>query len=150
MSDSMDSSPPGSSVHWISQGRVLEWVSTSFPRGSSRPRDQACVSCIGRWILYCWATREASLHLVHGYYPEIFLHCNPGASPWLVLRLELLLSYYPAFLFLVRWHTFMAEYLYGDFARLKISLLLPSPLTNSLGLKFPFYIQVEIFSPPNV
>ena len=44
--------PPGSSVHWISQGRILEWVSTSFSRGSSRPRDQTCVSCIGRWILY--------------------------------------------------------------------------------------------------
>ena len=24
----------------------------------SWPRDQTCVSCIGRWILYCWATWE--------------------------------------------------------------------------------------------
>ena len=32
-----------------------------FSRGSSPPRDQtqvSCVSCIGRQILYCWATRE--------------------------------------------------------------------------------------------
>ena len=44
----------------------------------------------------------------------------------------------------------MAEYFHGDFAWLKIPLLLPLPLTNSLGIKFPFYIQVEIFSPPDV
>ena len=33
--------PPGSSVHGISQARILEWVTISFSRGSSRPRDQA-------------------------------------------------------------------------------------------------------------
>ena len=27
--------------------------------GSSRTRDWTCVSCIGRQILYCWATRKA-------------------------------------------------------------------------------------------
>ena len=39
-------SPPGSSVHGISQVRVLEWVVISFSRGSSWPRDQTPVSCI--------------------------------------------------------------------------------------------------------
>ena len=34
----------------------LEWVSISSSRGSSRPRDRACISCIGRRILYHWAT----------------------------------------------------------------------------------------------
>ena len=29
-------SPPGSSVHGISQARILEWVAISFSRGSSR------------------------------------------------------------------------------------------------------------------
>ena len=37
--DPADSSPPGSSVHGISQARLLEWVSISFSRGSSQPRD---------------------------------------------------------------------------------------------------------------
>ena len=55
---SMGCSPPGSSVHRISLARILEWVAISFSRGSSRPRDQTCVSCIGRWILYCRITRE--------------------------------------------------------------------------------------------
>ena len=55
----MDCNPPDSSVHGISQARILEWVAISFSRGSSRPRDWTCVSCIGRQILYCWGTREA-------------------------------------------------------------------------------------------
>ena len=35
----MDCGPPGSSVHGISQARILEWMAISFSRGSSRPRD---------------------------------------------------------------------------------------------------------------
>ena len=38
LSDHMDCSLPGSSVHGISQARILEWVAISFSRGSSRPR----------------------------------------------------------------------------------------------------------------
>ena len=51
----MDCSPPGSSVHGISQARVLEWAASSSSRGSSQPRDRThvfCISCISRWILY--------------------------------------------------------------------------------------------------
>ena len=38
LSDHMDYSPPGSTVHRISQARILEWVAISFSRGSSRPK----------------------------------------------------------------------------------------------------------------
>ena len=48
----MDCSPPGSSVHGVSQARILEWVATSFSRGSPRPRDWTQVSYTGRQILY--------------------------------------------------------------------------------------------------
>ena len=41
----MDCSPPGSSVHGISQARILEWAVISFSRGSSLPRDWTWVSC---------------------------------------------------------------------------------------------------------
>ena len=57
--DPMDYSLPGSSVHGIFQARILEWVAIFFSRGSFWPRDQTHVSCIGRQILYHWATREA-------------------------------------------------------------------------------------------
>ena len=37
-----------------------------LPLGSSWPRDQTHVSCIGRWILCLWATREAWMcHCLH-------------------------------------------------------------------------------------
>ena len=60
--NSMDCSLPGSSVHGLSQARILEWVAISFSRESSQPRDWShisCVSWIGRWILYHFPTCEA-------------------------------------------------------------------------------------------
>ena len=54
----MDCSPPGSSVHGTSQTRILEWVAISFSRGFFRSRDQSCVSCIAKKILYHWAIRQ--------------------------------------------------------------------------------------------
>ena len=56
--------PLGSSVHGISQTRILEWVAISFSRESSQARDQTHVSCISRWVLYHWATREAPVLLL--------------------------------------------------------------------------------------
>ena len=60
--DPMDCNHPGSSVHGISQARVLEWVAISFSRGSSWPRDKTHIFYLGRWILYHGATREAHNH----------------------------------------------------------------------------------------
>ena len=40
LSNPVDCSPPGSSVHEILQARILEWVAISFSRGSSWPRDR--------------------------------------------------------------------------------------------------------------
>ena len=55
----MDYSPPGSSAHGIFQARLLEWVAISLCRVSFQSRDWACVSRIGRWVLYHWAARKA-------------------------------------------------------------------------------------------
>ena len=47
----MDCNLPGSSVHGISQARILERLAVSSPRRSPQPRDQTCVSpssCVGR------------------------------------------------------------------------------------------------------
>ena len=49
--NSMDCSPPGSSVHGILQVEILEGIAMSSSRGSSWPRDQtyiSFISCIGR------------------------------------------------------------------------------------------------------
>ena len=55
----MNYSMPGSSVHGFFQARILEWVAISLSRGSSLPRDGIHIFCLGRWILYHWAMREA-------------------------------------------------------------------------------------------
>jgi len=55
----MDCNLPGSSVHGISQARILEWVAISSSRGYSWSRDRTHISCIGRRILYHRAAREA-------------------------------------------------------------------------------------------
>ena len=49
--DPVDCSPPGSSVHGILQARILEWVAISSSRGSSRPRDRTCISCLAGGFL---------------------------------------------------------------------------------------------------
>ena len=55
----MDCSTPGSSVHGISQARILEWVAISFSRGSSPSTDRTHVSCIVGRMLHHWAIWEA-------------------------------------------------------------------------------------------
>ena len=46
-----DCSPPSSSVHGISQARILEWVAMPSSRVSSQPRYLTCVSYIaGRFF----------------------------------------------------------------------------------------------------
>ena len=62
--DLTDCSQWGSPVHTIFPKRTLESVAISSSKGSSQPRNQthiSCVSCIGKWILYYWATWEAHM-----------------------------------------------------------------------------------------
>ena len=83
-----DYSPPGSSVHWISQARILDQVAISFFRAHSQPGDQShvsCVSCIGRQILYHWATLGASL-----------ITYLPTKSPWGAFQVALVVKNPPA------------------------------------------------------
>ena len=44
--DATDCSPPGSSVHRISQARILDWVSIPISKGSCQPRDRTWVTSI--------------------------------------------------------------------------------------------------------
>ena len=72
---------PESSLHGTSQARILEWVTIPFSRGSSRPRDQTCVSCIGRWILYHWVTREDHKEV---WKVKLLICVWPFATSWTV------------------------------------------------------------------
>ena len=55
--DSVDCSPPGSSVHGILQARILEWVAIPFSRGSFQPRDQTWVSHTAGGFFTIWNTK---------------------------------------------------------------------------------------------
>ena len=67
----MDSSPPGSSLHGISQARIVECAATSFPRGIFP--DQGLNLCLLHWQMNAlphsscsmnWTTREAPMQTV--------------------------------------------------------------------------------------
>ena len=72
MSDSTDPlgyNLPGSSVLGILQARILEWVAMPSSRGSSQGSNLYFLHC--RWILYCWATREALKGLQICLFPNL-------------------------------------------------------------------------------
>ena len=56
--NSMDRSPPGSSVCGIPQVRILEWVVIPFSRGSSQLRNWTLVSHTAGKSFTFWATRK--------------------------------------------------------------------------------------------
>ena len=84
--DLMDLRRPGSSVCEVFQARILEWVFISFPKGSSPPRNRTCDSClfcIGKQILYHWATWESFIQhvsnkILHCYNRK----CHSGYGKW--------------------------------------------------------------------
>ena len=89
--DPMNCSPPGSSVHGISQTETLKWVAISSSRGPFRLRDWTHISWIGRWSLYHWATKEAQVLIVQpfktsyqlqrlvDYYLAVWKPVSPGS-----------------------------------------------------------------------
>ena len=79
--DPMDCSLPGFSVHRILQARILEWVTTSFSRGSSQPRNRTWVSHIGGRRFNLWATREAQEYWSGWPNPSPGDLPNPGIEP---------------------------------------------------------------------
>ena len=62
--DPMDCNPQVPlSMGFFFQARILEWVAISSSSRSSQLRDQirvSCIFCMEGWILYHWATWEAS------------------------------------------------------------------------------------------
>ena len=60
----MDCNPPVSSVHGISQTKILGWVAISFSRGSSQPRNWTLVSCIAGRFFTNWNTQSVQFSSV--------------------------------------------------------------------------------------
>ena len=83
----MDYSPPGSSVHGITQTRILEWVAISFSRGSSWHRDWNCISCLtGRF--FTTKPPVKSHEALHIYISSVqsLSHIWLFVTPWITAR----------------------------------------------------------------
>ena len=84
--DLRNCSPPGSSVHGISQARILELATISYSRGSSQSRDWTCISFISyisRQILYhCtipWENHNSKIHM----HPNVQFSSDAQSRPTL-------------------------------------------------------------------
>ena len=74
---SMDCSLPDSSVHWILQARILEWVAISISKGSFWHRTRTQVSYIAGRFFTVWAMREAHYkELVTFYFMTTVIVCG--------------------------------------------------------------------------
>ena len=73
----------GFSVHGILQARILEWVAISSSGGSSQLRGWTHFSCLGRRIIYHWATREA-LNSLRYFSSELFYLIVPNICLFLL------------------------------------------------------------------
>ena len=72
-----DSSPQISSVCGILQARILEWDVISFSKGSSQPRDQNTISCMGKWVVAFFFFLPL-IHQVHTNLLTAFLTVSLG------------------------------------------------------------------------
>ena len=71
--DPMDCSPPGSSVHWILQAWILEWVAMPSSKGNSQPRDRTCVTYVSSLQADSWPLVPPGKHPT----PELYsVSCN--------------------------------------------------------------------------
>ena len=72
----MNCSPPGSSVYWIFQARMLEWVAISYSMRSFRPRDWTHISCIDRWLFTTELPRKSlvNCNYLSGKQTAIYVH----------------------------------------------------------------------------
>ena len=80
LSDPMDCSLRGSSVHGTFQARILEWVAIFFSRVSSQSRNRTWVSWIAGGFFTVWATRSLEWRWDMGLNQSVVLQKN--GSPW--------------------------------------------------------------------
>ena len=93
----IDCSPPVSSVHWIFQARILEWVALSYSRQSSQLIGWTWVSCITGRFFIIWATREAqngdnswTNRIIFSCLINCFVNfCVPFGPDFILMRWEL-------------------------------------------------------------
>ena len=84
--DSIDCSPPGSSVHGILQARIPEWVAIFFSRGSSWPEDWTCISLSPALTGFFSTEPPWKLNIIHSQING-HLDFSPGFLLLLIMQL---------------------------------------------------------------
>ena len=96
LSDPMDCSPPGSSVHGVLQGKILEWLAIPFSRGypdpGIKPTSPASPALAGRFFtIESLGPKEQIIHSRNAYilddsdYTTFFKKQNNGDNKTLVV-----------------------------------------------------------------
>ena len=79
--DPIDCSPPGFSICWIFQERVLEWIAISPSRQSSQPSDQSYATFpalqayslpLNHWGSHAPCNIGSTLYVIHNYIYTLF------------------------------------------------------------------------------
>ena len=94
--DPVDCSPPGSSVHGISQARMLEWITVSFSKGSSRARDQTHVFCLAGGFFTTEPPEKPTLALQRIYFIRILTTVMLSYAELCCIVVLHLMSVFPA------------------------------------------------------
>ena len=84
--DPLDCSLPGSTVHGISQARLLNELPLPSPGDLPDPgmELESGAACIGSWIPYCWAARKPYyFYIGHAWSHSCF---SPFVTPWTVVH----------------------------------------------------------------
>ena len=136
-----DYSLPGSSVHGIFQARTLEWVSISFSRGPSWPRDWTQVSCIAGRFFTDWATREPYIYIWLYKRVEIYIYLHSFLDSISLLVITKYWTEFPVLCskFLILYHFYAQMCVFSWMTILDVSTL---PL-NDLSLK---WIRLLLFA----
>ena len=88
----MDHSLPVSSVHGISQARILVWVAISSSGGSSWPRDHSCLRISFIAGGFFTAQQQSQLQLTQNllyYVIPVFLACSRTIRPSVINGMQL-------------------------------------------------------------
>ena len=108
----MHCSSPGSSVHGISQARILEWVAISFSRGSSQPRDQTHIPCLASWFFTTEPPGKPLSHLLHFVWHTLGPFITLQMTQFHSSTYSIIHMYHIFFILSIFYHTYVPYLLY--------------------------------------
>ena len=147
LSDPMDCSLPGSSVHEILQTRALEWVAISLSRSSSPPRDWTQVSCNPGECFTIWATRKTLALIIRTFVGKVMSLLFNTLSRLVIASVQF--SHSGVWLFVTPWTAAHQASLSitNSWSLLKLMSIESGMPSNHLTLYKPFLFYPRLLKP---